>query len=430
MTPCSSQLNLANAITIARILLIPVFLVLLLSGLPEPYGDIAAAAVFILAAATDKLDGYVARRSKQITTLGQFLDPLADKLLIAAALIALVSQDRVAAWVAMVIIGREIAVSVLRIVGVSQGVSIPADKYGKLKTVLQIVYVVYVLVPTADIAELIHVSTDVAIVIQWILAVVVVIVTLAQRRALLHERARVIRMPGSQRHRCHRAAPRAAVVLSGNELLDGRTRDTNGAFVSADLSGRGVKVTSLLTVADDADRLTAALRYALAAEPDLLVVGGGSGHHARRPHRRVSRARRWASRSGKTRPRSPCVEEQRARRRRAPSPGLREIFCRWRAARPGCPAGTTPCRRPAWRPASPRAAGARASSRYPGVPSRVRGDVAGSRRGVSRARASSPMSSARSCASSASASCRSAPLLDARAARSRSSWASTSAGER
>jgi CDP-diacylglycerol--glycerol-3-phosphate 3-phosphatidyltransferase len=194
----SSQLNLANAITIARILLIPVFLVLLLSGIPAPYGDIAAAAVFILAAATDKLDGYVARRNKQITTLGQFLDPLADKLLIAAALIALVSQGRIAAWVAMLIIGREIAVSVLRIVGVSQGVSIPADKYGKLKTVLQIVYVVYVLVPTEKIATFIHVSTDVAIVIQWILAGVVVIVTLASGvRYFLNARG-VIRMPGSE----------------------------------------------------------------------------------------------------------------------------------------------------------------------------------------------------------------------------------------
>ena len=193
----SSQLNLANAITIARILLIPVFLVLLLSGIPQPYGDIAAAAVFILAAATDKLDGYVARRNKQVTTLGQFLDPLADKLLIAAALIALVSQGRIAAWVAMLIIGREIAVSVLRIVGVSQGVSIPADRYGKLKTVLQIVYVVYVLVPTDKIAELIHVSTDVAIIIQWILAGVVVIVTLASGvRYFLNARG-VIRMPGS-----------------------------------------------------------------------------------------------------------------------------------------------------------------------------------------------------------------------------------------
>jgi len=73
------------------------------------------------------------------------------------------------------------------------------------------------------------------------------------------------------------ALPRAAVVLSGNELLDGRTRDTNGAFLSADLSARGVKVTSVLTVADDEERLTAALQYSLAAEPDLLVVGGGLG---------------------------------------------------------------------------------------------------------------------------------------------------------
>ena len=72
-------------------------------------------------------------------------------------------------------------------------------------------------------------------------------------------------------------APRAAVVLSGNELLDGRTRDTNGAFVCADLSRRGVKVVELLTVADDRERLVAALRHALGGKPDLLVIGGGLG---------------------------------------------------------------------------------------------------------------------------------------------------------
>ena len=72
-------------------------------------------------------------------------------------------------------------------------------------------------------------------------------------------------------------APRAAVVLSGNELLDGRTRDTNGAFVCDDLSRRGVKVTELLTVADDRERLVAALRHALGGDPDLLVIGGGLG---------------------------------------------------------------------------------------------------------------------------------------------------------
>ena len=91
----------------------------------------------------------------------------------------------------------EIAVSVLRIIGISQGVSIPADRYGKLKAVLQIVYVVYVLVPTADIARLIHVPTDVATIIQWILAAVVVVVTLASGvRYFLNARG-IIRMPGS-----------------------------------------------------------------------------------------------------------------------------------------------------------------------------------------------------------------------------------------
>ena len=190
-------MNLANAITIARILLIPVFLVLLLSGIPQPYNDIAAAAVFILAAATDKLDGYVARRSKSVTTLGQFLDPLADKLLIAAALIALVSMSRVPAWVATVIIVREIAVSVLRIVGVSQGVSIPADRYGKLKTVLQIVYVVYVLVPTDDIADRLNVAAWVPELVNDCLIAVVVVVTLWSGIRYFMNARGVIRIPGT-----------------------------------------------------------------------------------------------------------------------------------------------------------------------------------------------------------------------------------------
>jgi CDP-diacylglycerol--glycerol-3-phosphate 3-phosphatidyltransferase len=174
-----SQLNLANVITIARILLIPVFLVMLFAGLPQPQGDIAAAGVFVLAAATDKLDGYVARRQKQVTTLGQFLDPLADKLLVAAALIALVSQGSVAAWVAVAIIAREAAVSALRIVALRSGVSIPADRFGKLKTVLQVVFVVYMLMPTEDIAEVINASSTVQEIVQWTLTGVVLVVTLA-----------------------------------------------------------------------------------------------------------------------------------------------------------------------------------------------------------------------------------------------------------
>jgi CDP-diacylglycerol--glycerol-3-phosphate 3-phosphatidyltransferase len=140
-----SALNAANAITIARIMLIPVFVVLRVSDIP--YGAFLAIAVFGVAAFTDKLDGYVARSRGQVTTLGQFLDPLADKLLISAALIALVGLGKLPAWVAMVIIAREFAVSALRVVGIDQGVSIPASPLGKAKTTSQIVCVIILMWP-------------------------------------------------------------------------------------------------------------------------------------------------------------------------------------------------------------------------------------------------------------------------------------------
>jgi CDP-diacylglycerol---glycerol-3-phosphate 3-phosphatidyltransferase len=94
--------------------------------------------VFALAAFTDGLDGYIARRRQDITTFGKLVDPLADKLLIVAALVSLVSLGRLAAWVAMVIIARELAVTALRAVAVEQGVVISASWLGKLKTVLQV----------------------------------------------------------------------------------------------------------------------------------------------------------------------------------------------------------------------------------------------------------------------------------------------------
>jgi CDP-diacylglycerol--glycerol-3-phosphate 3-phosphatidyltransferase len=137
-------MNAANAVTVTRILLIPVFLVLLFSRVP--YGDMIAVAVFAIAAGTDKLDGYLARSRNAVTAAGIFLDPLADKLLISSALIALVSLERLEAWVAMVIIGREFAVSGLRLVGIAQGVSIPASHLGKVKTVSQTVAVLFLLV--------------------------------------------------------------------------------------------------------------------------------------------------------------------------------------------------------------------------------------------------------------------------------------------
>ena len=129
-------LNVPNALTVLRILAVPVIVVALLGETPN--GDVIAAIVFALAALTDGLDGYIARRSRQETTFGKLMDPLADKLLVIAALISLVSLDRLAAWVAMVIIARELAVTGLRSLAAERGVVIAASWLGKVKTALQI----------------------------------------------------------------------------------------------------------------------------------------------------------------------------------------------------------------------------------------------------------------------------------------------------
>ena len=133
-------LNLPNTLTVIRILLVPVVVVALLDETPN--GDAIAAAVFALAAFTDTLDGYIARQRDAITTFGKLMDPIADKLLIAASLIALVSLDRLAAWIAMVIIAREFAVTGLRLVAAEQGVVIQASWLGKVKTMLQVVAII------------------------------------------------------------------------------------------------------------------------------------------------------------------------------------------------------------------------------------------------------------------------------------------------
>ena len=129
-------LNIPNFLTVLRILLVPVIVVALLDETPN--GDALAAIIFGFAAFTDGLDGYLARHRDSVTTFGKLMDPIADKLLIAAALVSLVSLDRLAAWVAMVIIAREFAVTVMRAVAAERGIVISASWLGKVKTVLQI----------------------------------------------------------------------------------------------------------------------------------------------------------------------------------------------------------------------------------------------------------------------------------------------------
>ncbi len=136
-------LNLPNLITLTRIALVPLLLYALLSHLV--HGEIWSALVFVLGAATDGVDGYVARKYNQVTTVGKLIDPLADKLLVAAALVALVELGSLSSWVVLAILGREFAVTGLRALAAADGVVIAASPWGKLKTTLQVIAITVVM---------------------------------------------------------------------------------------------------------------------------------------------------------------------------------------------------------------------------------------------------------------------------------------------
>ena len=140
-------MNLPNSITLSRIAMIPLLLWILSTHFPlKGHGEqeILASILFVLASITDGLDGYLARKRAQITTMGMLLDPIADKIMVTAALIALVSYNPhvVKVWIVVVIIGREFLISGLRSIAASEGFTIQASDLGKLKTVIQIVSVV------------------------------------------------------------------------------------------------------------------------------------------------------------------------------------------------------------------------------------------------------------------------------------------------
>jgi len=137
-------INLPNALTATRIFLVPLLVVVLLTNFEGRliFGirkELIGAAIFGLASITDWLDGYLARRRKQVTTLGQMMDPIADKLLTSAAFISLIQMGLAPAWMVAVIIGREFAVTTLRGIAYARGVAIPASPLGKIKMVSQVV---------------------------------------------------------------------------------------------------------------------------------------------------------------------------------------------------------------------------------------------------------------------------------------------------
>lgn len=160
-------MNTANKITLARVIAIPLFIFFFdLSG---TYGNLVAAILFVVAAASDGLDGYIARKYNQITTFGKFIDPLADKLLITAALICLVGASKLSPWFAIIIISREFMVTGLRLLAMSNGSVISASMWGKVKTVSQIIAVAILLF---DINPVMTQIGNVSMVIAVILTVI------------------------------------------------------------------------------------------------------------------------------------------------------------------------------------------------------------------------------------------------------------------
>lgn len=170
-------MNLPNKLTVFRVILIVPFVVALLGGNAGWFGDnplpseITALAIFIIASLTDLIDGKIARKYNLITNFGKFMDPLADKLLVSAAMIALVELGRIPAWIVIVIISREFIISGFRLVAADNDVVIAASYWGKFKTVFQMVMICLMI---ANIPQL-QVVTDI---VMWV-AVVLTVVSLA-----------------------------------------------------------------------------------------------------------------------------------------------------------------------------------------------------------------------------------------------------------
>jgi CDP-diacylglycerol---glycerol-3-phosphate 3-phosphatidyltransferase len=148
--------NLPIGLTITRIVAVPLLIVFLISS--SRVHAVIAAGIFILASLTDWLDGVLARRRNQVTTLGTLLDPIADKLLVAAALVSLLQIDKIEAWIVVVIIGRELAVTGLRAVAAGVGVIVPASRLAKWKTVSQYVAITMLIVEKGLPSPAFHVA--------------------------------------------------------------------------------------------------------------------------------------------------------------------------------------------------------------------------------------------------------------------------------
>lgn len=147
-------MNLPNKLTIFRIILVPIMVIIPFFGIEEklwgiPIGALLVDLIFIIASITDKLDGFLARKNNQVTTFGKFLDPLADKILVLAAMVMLVEMQKLPAWIPIIVLAREFMISGYRLIAVEKGGKvIAASKWGKLKTVTQMIAIIIAFIDT------------------------------------------------------------------------------------------------------------------------------------------------------------------------------------------------------------------------------------------------------------------------------------------
>ncbi|NLZ82860.1 MAG: CDP-diacylglycerol--glycerol-3-phosphate 3-phosphatidyltransferase [Clostridiales bacterium] len=177
-------MNLPNKITLFRVIMIPVFLLVYLNQ-SIPFSNYIAVGIFLIAALSDFVDGYIARKQNLITNFGKFMDPLADKLLVSAALICFVEFDLLPAWIAFVIIAREFIISGFRLVASDNGIVIAASWWGKIKTNLQMIMSVMLIINLDN--SLINTLEQIIIYLALILTVVSLIDYLVKNILILHE---------------------------------------------------------------------------------------------------------------------------------------------------------------------------------------------------------------------------------------------------
>lgn len=180
-------MNLPNKLTMARVIMIPFFVIFMLTGWGGEASKWISLAIFIVASLTDLLDGHIARKHNLVTNFGKFMDPLADKLLVCSAMIALVEMGRIPAWVVIIIIGREFIISGFRLVAANNDVVIAASYWGKFKTTFQMVMVCLMLINFGQLVSWGQVVTDVVMWVALALTVISLIDYLVKNKGVMAE---------------------------------------------------------------------------------------------------------------------------------------------------------------------------------------------------------------------------------------------------